>query len=73
MNRCRGKFQGFSSVFRQVALAGGVVLVLAGCGEGPNNPTPPYSPPRPVTEAGQVSRAHLVLPALPVTPKPGMM
>lgn len=72
MNRCRGKFQRMPSLLRCLSFAG-AVLALAGCGEGPGNPRPPYSPPRPVTEAGKVSPAHLVLPALPVRPAPGMM
>ena len=70
MNRYRGN--SISSLLRSLSFAG-AVLVLAGCGEGPGNPRPPHSPPRPVTEVGKISRAHLVLPARPVQPKPGMM
>ena len=72
MNRCRGKFQRMTSMLRCLSLAG-AMLAIAGCGEGPGNPGPPQSPPRPVTEAGKFSPAHFVLPARPVRPKPGMV
>lgn len=72
MNRSRAKFQKMSSLLRCLALAGAVSAV-AGCGEGPGNPRPPHSPPRPVTEAGKISPAHLVLPSRPIRPAPGMM
>ncbi|OWW19765.1 hypothetical protein AYR66_09865 [Noviherbaspirillum denitrificans] len=52
-----------------LSLAG---MLLAGCGDGSGNPRPPYSPPRPLTEAGKISPANLVLPARPVPPAPGM-
>ncbi|HYD63701.1 MAG TPA: hypothetical protein VEC35_25325 [Noviherbaspirillum sp.] len=58
---------------RRLTLAAGVMLALGACGEGPGNPRPPQSPPRPVTDAGQIAPANLVLPALPVLPKPEMM
>lgn len=73
MNRCRGKFQRSLSMFRNLSLAAGVTLALAACGEGPGNPRPPQSPPRPVTEAGTITPAHLMLPALPMPTRPGMM
>lgn len=73
MNRCREKFQGMPSLLRCLSFAG-AVLAIAGCGEGPGNPRPPQSPPRPVTEeAAKITPAHLVLPARPVRPAPGMM
>ncbi|HVK93341.1 MAG TPA: hypothetical protein VM571_01280 [Noviherbaspirillum sp.] len=40
---------------KAMLLAASVALTLAACGEGPGNPMPPKSPPRPVTEAAQIS------------------
>ncbi len=57
----------------RLSLVAGVVLAFSACGEGPGNPRPPQSPPRPITDAGKVTPANLVLPARPVQPKPGMM
>jgi|GEM_PF-2344188 len=75
MNRCRvkSKSRRFSARIGPSLAVAGVMLLLGGCGDGPGNPRPPQSPPRPVTEYGYVSTAHMVLPARPVPPKPGMM
>jgi len=72
MNRSPGNSKMMMSLLRCLSLAG-AVLAVAGCGEGPGNPRPPQSPPRPVTEAGKISHANFVLPARPVRPRPGMM
>ncbi|HYD94893.1 MAG TPA: hypothetical protein VEC01_06175 [Noviherbaspirillum sp.] len=73
MRRYRGKSTKLPFRPGTALLAAGMALLLGGCGEGPDLPRPPHSPPRPVTDLGQVSTAHLVLDARPVRPKPGMM
>lgn len=72
MNRCRANLKWMLSLVQSLSLAA-VLLAVAGCGEGPGNPRPPQSPPRPITEAGKITPAHLVLPARPLQHKPGMM
>lgn len=67
MKRWQGRYPGWSWMWC------GMLLVLAGCGEGPGNPHPPSSPPRPMTEAGAISHADLVLHARPVPAPAGMM
>ncbi|WP_136414540.1 hypothetical protein [Herbaspirillum sp. ST 5-3] len=50
-----------------------LVLLLSACGEGPGDPRPPYSPPRPMTSLGHVSTAQLEIPARPAPAPPGEM
>lgn len=54
-------------------LAVAMMLGLTACGEGPGNPRPPLSPPRPTTTADNIVKANLVLPARPVVAPPGML
>ena len=72
MNRCRKSFRRMRTLLHCLSFAG-ALLAVAGCGEGPGNPSPPHTPPRPMTEEGRVTPAHFVLPARPAQPKPGMM
>lgn len=70
MNRCQGRNKGLRLRYGWVpGLC--LALALAGCGEG--SPRPPSSPPRPMTDAGGITHAHMVLSARPALPKPGMM
>lgn len=55
------------------AFAAAMLIVLAGCGDGPGRPGPPQGPPRPVTSDAFVTTAHFSLPSRPVAPRPGMM
>jgi hypothetical protein len=73
MNRCRGTSLPFSVAATKPLLAAGLMLVLAGCGDGPGTPRPPQSPPRPVTLNEYISTAHLELSARPMAPRPGEM
>lgn len=51
-----------------------LVLALASCGRSDEGPLPPHSPPRPTTAFGaELMHAHLLLPARPALPRPGMM
>ena len=73
MNRCRGTSHRLLAGSGKPLLAAGLMLVLAGCGEGPGNPRPPLTPPRPVVLTDYISHAHLELSARPVVPPPGAM
>jgi len=57
----------------QVLLAAGTAVLLAACSREPTEPLPPHAPLRPMTHAGRVITAQLVLPARPVPPSPGQM
>lgn len=54
-------------------IAAVMMLGLTACGEGPGNPRPPLSPPRPTTTAENITKANLVLPARPVVAPPSML
>ena len=74
MKPISGKRGRFPVVWRAPAWMASVLLLLSACGEGPNDPRPPYSPPRPVTSSlGYAITAQLELPARPVLPPPGQM
>lgn len=73
MNRGQGKLKKWSVRCRMPVAAASLALVLSACGEGPGDPKPPISPPRPVTTLGHVITAQMDLAARPVRPPPGEM
>lgn len=73
MNRYSGKHAMFAAAGRMAAVMTGLMLLLSACGEGPGEPRPPYSPPRPMTSLGHVSTAQLEVPAKPEPAPPGAM
>jgi hypothetical protein len=73
MSQYRGRFwklsAGCSKSLSGVALA----LALSACGKQRDIPTPPQSPPKPVTSNGYLTTAHFVVPARPRLPSAGFM
>jgi hypothetical protein len=58
---------------RVLLLIPAILLPLAACGDGPRDPRPPHSPPKPVMLISHVITTQFILHARPVPPSPGMM
>ena len=63
-----------SRLARRASVLALLMFGLAACGEGPNQPRPPQSPPRPtMMSEGHLIHADLILSERPQAARPGMM